>query len=429
MFQIGTVYRYATGFDPKPLTVNGLPNYFNVVHTENSTLAKLDKGINPVGKVSTSEEIRTPAILISSSPHKIGSATTPWQDFFDPDNGHIKYYGDNKNPGVNPSKSPGNGALLDAFRTHSALEYEIRKHSVPIIFFKRVKYEDRIKGNVVFQGFGIVERVELITQYDQKNKRSFPNYVFDFAVFGMAEENELFSWDWISARRNQNSSLKDTFELAPATWKIWLKKGTPAINSCRRKVSKIFVEKTENQKPASDSRESKDLNQIYKFYEGRKSRFEALAAVVTQRILQKSGGTYHFGWITQSGADNGIDFVGRLDLGSEFSKVKIIVLGQAKCEKPTSPTNGVHLARTVARLRRGWIGVYVTTSYFSESSQAEIIEDQYPLLPVHGLRLAREVRELMSESGFGSIKEYLEDIDRRHDGWLRQRRAEEILLD
>lgn len=429
MFQIGTVYRYTNLADPKPPTVDGLPNYFNVVYTEGYLLTKLNKGINPIASVATLDGTRKPAIAISSSPHKIGSEQTPWQDFFDPDNGHIKYYGDNRNPGTDPAKSPGNKILLNAFVNHSALEYDIRKYSVPIIFFKRVKYENRIVGNVVFQGFGIIERVELITQYDQKNKRSFPNYVFDFVVFGMAEENELFSWDWISARRNQNLSLKDTFELAPATWKIWLKKGSTAINSCRRKVSKIFIEKTENQKPAPGSPESKDLNQIYKFYEGRKSRFEALAAVVAQRILQKSGGTYYFGWITQSGSDNGIDFVGRLDLGSEFSKVKIIVLGQAKCEKPNDPTNGVHLARTVARLRRGWIGVYVTTSYFSESSQAEIIEDQYPLLPVHGLRLAREVRELMSESGFGSIQEYLEDIDRKHDGWLRQRRAEEILLD
>ena len=104
-------------------------------------------------------------------------------------------------------------------------------------------------------------------------------------------------------------------------------------------------------------------------------------------------------------------------------------MGQAKCEKPTSPTNGVHLARTVARLRRGWIGVYVTTSYFSEASQAEVIEDQYPLLLVHGLRLARELRELMLESGFSGMKNYLEYIDSLHDGWLQQRRAEEILLD
>lgn len=429
MLQIGTVYRYDSSNDPKPSVIDGLPNYFNIVYTNDFNLPRLDKGINPIGKITASNCIRTPAILISSSPHKIGSAVTPWQDFFDSDNGHIRYYGDNKNPGNNPAESPGNSVLLDAFKIQSALEYDKRKQSVPLIFFKRVKYENRIKGNVVFHGFGVIERVELITQYDRKHDRSFSNYVFDFAVFGMAEENELFSWDWISARRDQSLSLKETLNFAPATWKTWLKAGAPAINSCRRKLSKIFIEKTENQKPAPGSQEAKDLNEIYKFYDGRKSRFEALAAVVTQKILEKSGGTYHFGWITQSGSDNGIDFVSRLDLGSEFSKVKIIVLGQAKCEKPSNPTNGVHLARTVARLRRGWIGVYVTTSYFSEASQAEVIEDQYPLLLVHGLRLAREVKELMLESGFKNIRDYLETIDKQHDGWLQQRRAEEILLE
>lgn len=429
MLQLGTVYRYANVADPLPLIVDGLPNFFNAVYTEGCLLPKLTKGIFPIANVLASDGERKPGILVSSSPHKIGSAETPWQDFFDPDNGHIRYYGDNRKPGKDPSKSPGNKLLLNTFANHSALEFDKRKHSIPIVFFKRVKYQNRTQGNVAFQGFGIIERAELITQYDQKNDRSFPNYVFDFAVFGMSEENELFSWEWISARRSENRSLKETLDFAPATWRVWLKKGSPAINSCRRKVSKIFIEKTENQKPSSGSQEAKDLKEIYKFYEGRKSRFEALAAVATQRILEKAGGTYRFGWITQSGSDSGIDFVGRLDLGSEFSKVKIIVLGQAKCERPTAPTNGVHLARTVARLRRGWVGAYVTTSYFSQASQTEVIEDQYPLLLVHGLRLAREARELMLESGFSGIKEYLSDVDKQHDEWLQQRRAEEILLD
>lgn len=421
MLQIGTVYRYASSNDPLPQVVDGLPNFFNAVYTEGYSLPNLTRGIFGIADAGQ----RKPAIIISSSPHRIGSAETPWQDYFDSDNGHIRYFGDNKNPGNDPAKSAGNALLLNAFKTYSALEYDKRKHSIPLIFFERVKYENRIKGNIVFQGFGIIERVELITQYDQKYNRSFPNYVFDFAVLSMAEENELFSWDWISARRNPNLSLKETLELAPDSWKSWLKKGTSALSSCRRKVSRIFIEKTENQKPIPGSQEAKDLKEIYNFYDNRKSRFEALAAVVAQNILKKSGGTYHFGWITQAGSDNGIDFVARLDLGSEFSKVKVVVLGQAKCEKPTSPTNGVHLARTVAR---GWIGVYVTTSYFSEAAQAEVIEDQYPLLLVHGLRLARESRELMLESGFSGMKNYLEYVDSLHDSWLQQRRAEEILL-
>ena len=51
-----------------------------------------------------------------------------------------------------------------------------------------------------------------------------------------------------------------------------------------------------------------------------------------------------------------MDFVGRLDVGSGHSTAKLVVLGQAKCEKLQSATGGNHIARTVARLRRGWIG-------------------------------------------------------------------------
>src|SRR5207248_1461676 len=123
---------------------------------------------------------------------------------------------------------------------------------------------------------------------------------------------------------------------------------------CRRRVSKLSIASAREQLPSNGSLEARALRQIYQYYEGRKSRFEALAALVTQHVFSKSGANYRLGWITRAGGDNGIDFVGRLDLGLGFSGVKIVVLGQAKCEHPDSPTNGVHIARTVARLRRGW---------------------------------------------------------------------------
>jgi hypothetical protein len=427
--RIGELYRYGRPYNSDPPIIDGLPNYFNVTFTEGCKLPLLESGINPIQEVSAVDGKRRPAILISSSPHKIGSEETPWQDFFDPDNGHIRYYGDNKSPGIAPSKAAGNQILLDAFVKQSSLEFEVRKHAIPIIFFRRVKHQQKAKGFILFQGFGIIERVQLVTQYDRKNDRSFPNYAFDFAVFDISEEHEDFSWEWISRRRKSTVNLTDSLKVAPKSWSRWIREGPTAINKYRRKVSKLSITKSSKQVPVKGSREDKVLNLIYSYYVNRKSRFEALAAVVTQRILQKTGGIYNFGWITQSGADSGIDFVGRLDLGSDFSRVKVVVLGQAKCEKFNTPTNGVHLARTVARLKRGWVGVYVTTSYFSDSSQREVIEDQYPLLMVHGLRLAQEVIELTSEAGFKSVTSYLSHIDSQHDGWLQPRLPDEILLD
>jgi Restriction endonuclease AspBHI N-terminal/Restriction endonuclease len=429
LMRIGDVLRYGRPYNHEPAVIDGFTNYFHLTYSANCKLPLLESGINPIQEIVARDGRRRPAILISSSPHKIGSEGTPWQDFFDPDNGHIRYYGDNKTPGVDPATATGNRILLDAFRIHSALEAEVRRYAVPIIFFERVSRGGKQKGFVRFQGYGVIERVALVAQYDRKNDRSFPNYVFDFAVFDLSNEHEEFSWDWVTKRRLPNSTLDETCSYAPKSWRIWLRGGNSVLNHCRRKVSKLLVVKTREQVPALGSSEERALKTIYQYYENRKTRFEALAAIVAQKILSDSGGSYRFGWITQSGADSGVDFVGRLDLGSSFSRVKIIVLGQAKCEKLSAPTNGVHLARTVARLRRGWIGVYVTTSYFSDASQREVIEDQYPILMVHGLRLSREVTELASNAGFNSVYAYLDHIDSQHDAWLQTRSPEEILLD
>lgn len=427
--KIGEVFRYGRPYNPDLLVIDELPNYFHVTFSENCKLPLLESGINPIQEVVAVDGKRRPAILISSSPHKLGSENTPWQDFFDPDNGHIRYYGDNKKPGIDPATAPGNRVLLHAFTVHSALEADKRNSAVPIVFFERVSRAGKQKGFVKFQGYGVIERVELVTQYDRQHDRSFPNYAFDFAVFSLTTEHEVFSWQWITQRRQADTQLGKTFGYAPHAWKTWLKEGTGSLNKCRRKVSKLSVAKTIEQVPTARSVEAKTLKFIYDYYENRKSRFEALAATVAQRVLSASGGNYRFGWITQSGFDSGIDFVARLDLGSGFSKVKVVVLGQAKCEKLNTPTNGVHLARTVARLRRGWIGVYVTTSYFSEASQREVVEDQYPLLLIHGLRLAQEVDLLASTEGFKTLRSYLDHIDAQHDGWLQTRRPEEILFD
>lgn len=188
-----------------------------------------------------------------------------------------------------------------------------------------------------------------------------------------------------------------------------------------------MTQRPDEQRPAKGSREERALQQVTAFYAARKPRFEALALLVTQRILNQWGGRYVAGWVTPPSADGGADFVGRLDIGSDFSSTKLVVLGQAKCEKPQAPTNGRDIARTVARLRRGWVGVYVTTSYFSEATQREVIEDGYPIVLVHGLRVSHEVLALAHEQGYSSVTRFLEGVDPQYDAMVHARRPEEVL--
>ncbi|MGC7872096.1 restriction endonuclease [Desulfosporosinus sp. SYSU MS00001] len=428
--RIGEVFRYGRPYDHTEKIKDGLENYFYHVYTPGENLPILESGINPIKKIRTPEGLeRRPAILISSSPHKAGYIETPWEDTFDPDNGHIRYYGDNKAPDNDPALSPGNKILIEAYKIHSSPDKEQRKNfGVPVIFFRRVAYSGRIKGNVLFQGYGIVKSIELITQFDPKNNRYFSNYAFDFTIFSLVREFEDFSWQWISDRRNKNFSNEEALSNAPDSWKIWIKYGIEGIEKCRRRVSTIQIIPTAEQKTKPGTKENRILTAVYKFYEGRKHRFEAMALFITQRIFKKSGTEFVRGWITSPTGDGGADFIGRLEIGSGFSKLRTVVLGQAKCEKLSSPTNGRDVARTVARLKRGWIGVYVTTSYFSESVQQEIIEDQYPLMLVNGLNIAVELSEVMFQRGITDVKNILEDIDSDYERLVRIRRPEEVLF-
>ena len=184
-----------------------------------------------------------------------------------------------------------------------------------------------------------------------------------------------------------------------------------------------------NKKPEEGSKELKTLKEIYDFYDKNKLRFENLASIVTGYLIKKSAKNYKAGWITKGSGDSGIDFTGRMDIGTGFGSAKVIVLGQAKCESLNSPTGGNHIARTVAKFKRGWLGVYVTTSYFSDNVQIEILEDKYPLLLINGKKLAELVNEIVFDQGYKNVAEYLKKVDSEYEGLIQYRDPEEILFE
>lgn len=326
------------------------------------------------------------------------------------------------------SLAPGNKLLRDQFQFHTSPDPEERAKAIPVLFFERGEIDGRKYGNVRFQGLGIIQRVELVTQF-QKDIGYFTNYVFEFAILSLSSENEEFDWDWVSARRDATISSKQAEKLAPKAWRDWQRQGQLVLEKHRRRVSMFDLKTKSEQLPETGSRADKALNTIYKYYDGKKHRFELLASRVVQGLVSTSGGHYQEGWITRGSGDGGVDFVGRVDLGTGFSRVKILVLGQAKCEKPSSGTSGRDLARTVARLKRGWVGAYVTTSFFTEMSQIEIFEDQYPLITVNGLALAEEALRLQTESGFATLEEFLVSLEAEYSSVVMNRRPEEILRD
>jgi len=428
-FTFHELYKYTRINDKRidKAKIDGYPNFWYITRPDGAeTSVQLESGINPKRSIKAPDGERFPVILISSSEHKYGSLSTPWQDVFDTDNGYIRYFGDNKNNTHPPEKKSGNKACLRQFNEfYESKDEHIRKLAAPMLFFRSTK-----KGIREFLGFGIIEQVSLVTQRDPKSGNTFSNYVYDCAVFNLKMENEHLYWEWIHKRCDKSCTIDETHELAPQSWKDWCKTGKLSLPKVRRKVGFDEIAKKEDQLPVKNSKYDKILKQIYSFYSqtpAKKKRFEMLAAKVSEFILNESG-AYEFGWLTQGGGDGGADFYGVLKHGRKFGSAKQIVLGQAKCEKLNTATNGNHIARTVARLKRGWLGVYVTTSYFSKDVQKEIIEDAFPLLLVNGLKVAEVVDQAAYLRGI-DVENFLQEVDSEYEKSISNQLPKELLLD
>lgn len=431
--KIGEVLRYSnkSAADPTIEFQDGVLNYYWATDSAPHSKALIEKGVNPIGWSGQSSIPWRPAILVRSSPHKIGSETTPWQDYFDTDFGHVRYYGDNKKAGHDPTQPLGNSALLQQYDLYTSPSEEKRKHAAPLLFFRGVPHHGKAKGFIRFEGFGIIDRVSRVTQHNRTEGNTFTNYAFDCTLFDLSQESETFDWRWITSRRESSKPVSESLKLAPASWQKWVKGGEAVLGSCRRRVSKVLVTTRAEQVPKSGSRTEQCLLKIYDYFshESKKHHFEALAERVAAFVIDPEGHRYRRGWITQASTDGGADFIARLDVGSGFGAAKLVVLGQAKCEKPTTATGGNHIARTVARLKRGWVGVYVTTGYFSEHVQREVIEDAYPLLLINGSQVAKAVISMVHSGGFSSTEEFLAQVANDYINRLRARKPEEILLD
>ena len=410
MLNIGTIYRMPSPQRKNEAVVDGLVNFYHEANTPNIGFA-FQKGIHNVQLISDpSGNQRCPLIIISSTPRKAGSEDTPWHDRYDPDHGYVKYYGDNK-PGMGrPEEAPGNKILLSLKQYYDSEDITARlEKAVPIIFFEKCSYEGRAKGNAIFHGFGILESAELVTQRDSKG-RYFSNYLFNFCVLSLTEDNESFNWQWITDRCDPTKNSTDTLCNAPASWKRWVKEGPECLHLVRRSVSGRGLVKEAEQAPSNPGL----LNDIYHYYDDNKHEFEFLAMEATLKVIEESGATCTPGWITKKSGDGGIDFVLRVDLGKDkLASVNIIVLGQAKCTDPRKPTNGRDIARTVARIKRGWIGSFVTTSYFSEPVQQEIKEDAYPIILINGAVLSSVVEHELFENKM-NLADYLASLSKKY---------------
>lgn len=421
-FRMGHLYRYAKGAPPHLEAVDGIPNFHHVVAMEGMPTLQLERGINAPASTRASDGERIAAILLSSNENKLGSVENPWHDTLAPDEGFARYFGDNRTPDVDPGTTLGNRTLLRQFELHTSPSSAKRQLAAPILLFRSSK-----KGYKEFAGLAVITGARRVTQFSEKNGGFFTNYLFDLAILSLTEEDESVAMIWIADRRDKARVSNMANAMAPKSWRDWIKYGSAEIERLKRRVTRYHILSKRDQVAPTDSEKRKVVEGIYEFYEQKRHRFEALASLACESMIKDTGASYHRGWLTRGTGDGGLDFVGRIDIGEGLSRTKLVLLGQAKCEKVDAPTGGVHIARTVARLRRGWVGAYVTTSFFSEAVQREVYEDQYPVLLLNGAGLASETTKLQLASGFSNLQAFLEHVDSTYDEQVSPRRPEEIM--
>lgn len=407
--RIGDVFRVPYGSTAKHPDV---PSYLALTKGTCSKPADVQKGMFFYAGVSEpgQKSNRLPAFIFHSNPYKKDTEGTPWIDVIEPDVGYALFHGDNRTVARSPLEGRGNQKFAEV--QHLYFEPEQRPVAPPILVFTQKEMFGNRKGYREFSGYGVPVRCSLNTQRERKSGTYFSNLTIELALFNLTKENELFDWAWIDARRNGALTSTQVLRAAPNAWRDWVKNGSSAIDRCRRNVARnVLVRKTE-QTSLTDS-ERRILDEVFAYYSNTKHPFEGLASYVATRII---GHGCKRGWVTKRSGDMGIDFVCRLDVGdpgAQISRTPLVVLGQAKCQK--DPISAPDLARVVARLQRGWMGAYVTTSIFSEPAQLELAEDKYPLVLINGKRLAQELERATVAEGM-SLRQLLD----RESSWYER---------
>jgi Restriction endonuclease AspBHI N-terminal len=401
----------------------GLRNFWLATDAPDGTHLRQTAGINPIRRAMG----RRPAVAIFLTPagdrHRL-----PWLDEVDTKSGFIRYFGDNKPELRRPAEAAaGNRVLLDEMDLAASGSLADRIRTAPLLFFRNLGSGDGA-ALTEFLGYGVIREAHRVTQLYKG--QTFSNYAFDCVLFnGELDETgrEYVDIDWIDARRTTAADDSTCLELAPDSWRRWARNGSMALN--RRDIRRFVLPDAwtyGQQVPSANSSLGTVLREIYeKYNDNYRHGFQALAAMVTQHVVAQPGLAYQEGWITPVGPDGGVDFVQRLDIGSGMSSTNLIILGQAKCRKPWPRGGGIsaeELARVVARLRRGWVGAYVTTSFYTEPAQREVILDEYPMLLIPGVRLAEATEQIRDLRGFESTTDLLAWIDGEYPRMISQAR-------
>lgn len=325
-------------------------------------------GIRPLRNVNRMIPNGLPAYLILVTHEKSSSnQLNPWDDIVDLSNAEIFYWGDSK---AHPIKR------LDDFAGNSVLrrayDYILeggRDAVPPILHFSKPS-----AGHVRFNGLCVMSSLEIAWFFD--NGRPVRNYRARLTVL----DCDRVTVAWLHHRALASSIEElDRHADCPDAWKRYRKGQTVPID-----IWQAEIRSRSDQLPKANSDDEQLLEQLASL---KPFDFERVVVAAFEEIKDV---THHVEGTRPTG-DGGFDFFGRFVLQRPLGYV-IHFRGEVKRYARSTAVSPKDVSRLVARLGRKEYGIFVTTSYFTEQAQKEVLSDAYPIHLIAGIDLVKMLR-------------------------------------
>ena len=324
-------------------------------------------------------------------------AEPEWPDHFDRINGLFTYYGDNREPGntINETHIGGNILLAETFnRLHSGN----REMVSPFLCFEAVKDN---KSYMKFLGLAapgassLASVEDLTAVWRVQSGQRFQNYK---AIFTILME-ETVPWSWLDDLVEGISPAESKH--CPLSWVKWVKKETYNPFTC---LEKRVPRAIKDQIPRTDD----EKRVLYLLFSLSDREFEFAAKKIIMLVDNRFANLE----VTPQYKDRGRDLIGLFNIGHAMHMIPLEVSIEAKKWKQDSGIGVKPMARLISRLKHRDLGVFITTSYFNQEVQQELIDDKHPVLLISGGDIANIIiaKELYGRGYEKKFEEWLESI-------------------
>lgn len=278
----------------------------------------------------------------------------PWEDVINMEEGTVRYWGDaTAGDGPDPANALGNSWVKEDYcKTYAQGNHE---DAPPVLLFESTE-----PGQVTFRGVCVITDMSIERHKD--DGETVVNYLFDLAIL----DADKVSLEWIHRKSRTGIDAG-----GPDAWNKYVSEGRIQ----RYSIWKDNIRSKDAQYP--DGRYEELLTDIRTRLDNPK-KGEKLEYLV--QYMMEDLGNINQVELTPTSGDKGVDLTGRIDLLSEMQlgNVDTAIDFKAQVKNTSSSISGKELSRLASRVDDGEIGLFFTTSHYTQSAQEENLST-YPV--------------------------------------------------